>query len=117
MNTMENVSPYMFYPAATGQIGYVEQNHGNYVKTEPQTQSGNESPWPLNSNLTFTTTSPTASVEPTEATFSADVNTLMNIIQSNAKREKFQAQQSHSINQNNSVGSYAFVILKFARSK
>jgi hypothetical protein len=104
VNTVaETVSTTMSYPAAPGQSGSMEDHHGLYIKTEPQTQPGSESSWNLNSSPAFTTASPTAAGQSGGVTVGADVDTLMKAIQSDAQQEKSQAQPSSSIEQNTSV--------------
>lgn len=99
----ETLSTTMSYPVAAGQSGSIEDHHGLYIKTEPQTQPGSESAWNLNSSPAFQTTSPTAAGPSGGVTVGADVDTLMKAIQSDAQQEKSQAQPSSSIEQNSSV--------------
>ena len=102
VNTVaENVPTTLSYPVASGQSGSIEDHHGLYIKTEPQTQPGSNSPWNLNSSPAFTTISPTATGQSGGITVGADVDTLMKAIQSDAQ-EKSQTQPP-SIEQNTSV--------------
>jgi hypothetical protein len=99
----DNLSRTLSYPDSARQSGPVEDQHSLYIKSEPQTLSGNDSAWNLNANPSFSNASPTARGHPEEATFGTDVDTLMKAIQSKSQQIKSQPQLHSSIDQSTSV--------------
>lgn len=99
----DNVSRTLSYPDSSRQSGSVEDQHGLYIKAEPQNLSGNDSTWNLNASSTFSNSSPTARGHPEEAPIGTDVDTLMKAIQSKSQQIKSQPQPHSSIDQSTSV--------------
>lgn len=99
----DNLSRTLSYPETSRQGGSVEDQQSLYIKSEPQTLSGNDSLWNLNSNPSFSNASPAARSRPEEVTFGTDVDTLMKAIQSKPQQNKSQPQQPSSADQSTSV--------------
>jgi hypothetical protein len=92
------------YPGGSRQTGFVEEQQGPAIKSEPQTLSSNGAAWNLHRTAAAYSNSNKPPVPGSgEVNFGTDVDTLMKAIQSKVQQSPGKPQQNSPIDQSKSV--------------